>query len=124
MSILGELFLLLSLTLAAEGLSSGLGLPLPGPVLGMVLLLLLLVLKLIKPHQLEKTGGFLLGNLTFLFVPLVVSLRENTDVLETYGIKILILLVVTTLLVMAVTALTARFLLWVDQRSRERKTSS
>lgn len=111
MMILRRLFIIFFITSAAEAFVRITRLPVPGAVLGMVVLLVLMLTGILAPESVEQTGNFLLQNLSFLFVPLIVSARAQFPLLEIYGWKIAVMIIVPTLLVMTVTALTARLVL-------------
>ncbi len=122
MNILKELLLLFALSLLADLAVQITGLPIPGPVAGMLLLLGLLGTGILQPRHLEKVGGFLLANLAFLFLPLVVATRTNLPLLREYGGRLILLIALTTLTVMAVTGLTAQLLLRLTRRREPKKT--
>ena len=97
--------------LAGEAIARGLGLPLPGPVLGMAFLFLLLLLRdrlraagrnVLAGDGLESVGLVLLANLSLLFVPAGVGVVQRLDILSTYGVALLVALVVSTVAAMLV----------------------
>jgi holin-like protein len=93
-----------------EVLARGLQLPLPGPVMG---LLLLLVLLNWAPLQATVAAGAepLLQHLSLLFVPVGVGVVSHLALLSQYGLRIVAVLVLSTLVGLAVTALLLQFLL-------------
>ncbi len=110
MRILLQLSFLLSLWLIGELVSQTWHLPIPGNVLGMVFLFALLSLKIVKPEQLKETSDFLLGNLAFFFVPFGVGLLQVSGILRGNWWQLLLIVFISTILVIAVTGLTAQFL--------------
>lgn len=112
--------MIILLSWTGELLNKGLGIPIPGAIIGMVLLTLLLTLKIIKLPQVEEGADKLLSVLALFFVPLFVKLLEIGPILANYGGKLVILLVTTTILVMVVTAFTAKLLLSVSLRREKR----
>lgn len=99
------LSIILLFQLAGEVISRALGLPLPGPVLGMVGLVLALALS---PRILEivrPTAQGLLAHLSLLFVPAGVGVVAHFGVLSAQGPAIAVALVVSTVLAIAVGAL-------------------
>ncbi len=100
------LTLLLAFQLGGEILSHWLALPFPGPVLGMAGLLL--ALWLVPPLEVlmrPVTQG-LLANLSLLFVPAGVGVVGHLDELKAEGGPLILALVVSTVLTIAVGALT------------------
>ena len=99
----GLAFLLLLQTLG-ELLSRGLSLPFPGPVIGMLLLLLALRWPLVR-EPVAACADFLLSHLSLLFVPVGVGVMTHLSIVSQYGGRMLVVLVLSTLIGLAVTAL-------------------
>lgn len=85
-------------------------LPVPGTILGMVILLILLMIKAIKLKNIENISAILLDNLSMFFVPANVGIMVFYDQIKSSWMKLLIVLIVSTIVVMAVTGLTVQFL--------------
>ena len=104
----GLAFLLLMQS-GGEALSHLLKLPVPGPVVGMVLLLLALRWR---PEQdaVAPAAGFLLQHLSLLFVPVGVGVMTHLALLSTHGLQLVLVIVLSTWIGMAVTALVLRLL--------------
>ena len=86
---------LLVLQSVGEVLVHALDLPFPGPVLGMVLLLPLLRVSAIH-HQVAACADFLLRHLSLLFVPVAVGVMTHLGLLATYGMRILVVITLST----------------------------
>lgn len=95
---------LLAFQCAGEVLSRGLGLPLPGPVLGLMLLLVGLRWALVR-EPVRECAEFLLAHLSLLFVPVGVGVMTHLALLSQYGLRILLVVAVSTWVGLAVTAL-------------------
>ena len=89
---------------AGELLARALALPLPGPVIGMVLLLLALRWPAVQ-KPVSETAGFLLSHLSLLFVPVGVGVMTHLALVSQYGVRMLAVVVLSTLAGLAVTAL-------------------
>ena len=98
---------LLLLQSLGEVISRGLHLPLPGPVVGMLLLLLALRWPSVN-NSVQVVAEFLLQHLSLLFVPVGVGVMTHLDVLGQYGVRIAIVIVLSTWISLAVTALVLR----------------
>lgn len=98
--MLQTLGLLLGCQLAGEITARGFNLAIPGPVLGLVLLIALMAARPALAESLRATTGVLLANLSFLFVPAGVGVIGSIDVLSSYGIGLMAVLVVSTILSM------------------------
>ncbi len=110
MHALRGLALLLLCQSAGEAAARGAHLPLPGPVLGMLLLLALLAWPAVRAPVAAAADG-LLTHLSLLFVPVGVGVITHLAVLSEYGGRLAVVLLVSTLVGLAVTALTLRALL-------------
>ena len=109
MQALRGLAWLLALQSIGELLARALNLPLPGPVLGMLLLLVALRWPLVK-SDVAVCADFLLAHLSLLFVPVGVGVMTHIGLVTQYGLQMLAVVVVSTLLGLAVTALTLKWL--------------
>ena len=87
-----------------ELLARGLALPLPGPVIGMLLLLLALRLPAVR-EPVAACAEFLLSHLSLLFVPVGVGVMTHMSLLGEYGVRMLAVVLLSTLAGLGVTAL-------------------
>jgi putative effector of murein hydrolase LrgA (UPF0299 family) len=118
--MIASLALILLAQLLGEILARGAGMPVPGPVIGMGLMFGFLLLRdsriglpriLPKPltdGTLESTARGLLMNLSLMFVPAGVGVVGRLDLLRAQGLKLAIVLVVSTALSLLVTVLVFR----------------
>ena len=95
---------LLALQSMGELLARGLRLPFPGPVVGMLLLLLALRWSVVR-EPVAACAQFLLSHLSLLFVPVGVGVMTHLALLSQYGLRMLVVIVVSTWIGLAVTAL-------------------
>lgn len=100
------LLAILSCQLAGEATVRALGLPLPGPVLGMVLMVLALRLSPRLMALVTPLARGLLANMSLLFVPAGVGVVGHATILGDKGLPLFLALVVSTVLAIAVGALT------------------
>ena len=114
--MLGALTILLVFQLVGEAMSHGFGLPIPGPVIGFALLFLSLVARKGFPEDLRATATGLLQHLSLLFVPAGVGVMAHLSRLREEWLPISVALVVSTVLTIACTALTMRWLLRVSAK--------
>lgn len=102
---------LLALQSLGELLARGLKLPFPGPVIGMLLLLLALRWPIVR-EPVATCANFMLSHLSLLFVPVGVGVMTHLGLLNQYGARILVVVVVSTWIGLGVTA-------WVMYRAKE-----
>lgn len=110
MTALRGLAFLLLLQAAGEALTHAFALPFPGPVIGMVLLLPALNWPAIR-EPVAAAAELLLAHLSLLFVPVGVGVITHLGLVSKYGVQLLVVIVVSTWVGMAVTALVLRALL-------------
>jgi holin-like protein len=108
--MLRSLTILLSFQLVGEALTQALALPIPGPVIGMTLLLAALVWPRLRTETLRHNAQQLLGQLSLLFVPAGVGVMLHARRIGEEWLPIAAALVVSTLLAIAVGALTMALL--------------
>lgn len=101
---------LLVLQSAGELLARALHLPFPGPVVGLVLLLIALNAEAVRT-PVAACADFLLAHLSLLFVPVGVGVMTHLGLLGEYGGRLLAVIVLSTWIGLAVTALVLRSLL-------------
>jgi holin-like protein len=106
MMMIPALLILLSCQLAGEAAAHVLALPLPGPVLGMLLLVAGMKLSPQLAATVTPVARGILGNLSLLFVPAGVGVVGHLGALGTSGGPILLAVVASTVLAIAVGALT------------------
>jgi holin-like protein len=109
MTSLRGLAWLLVLQSLGEVLARGLALPFPGPVVGMVLLLLALRWRVVR-EPVAVCADFLLAHLSLLFVPVGVGVMTHLSLVSQYGVRMLVVIVVSTLIGLAVTVLSLHLL--------------
>lgn len=93
---------LLSLQAVGELIARALDLPFPGPVVGMLLLLVALRWPMVR-QSVSVCADFLLSHLSLLFVPVGVGVMTHLTLISQYGLRILLVLVLSTVAGLAVT---------------------
>ena len=101
---------LLLLQSIGELLTRALHLPLPGPVVGMLLLLLALRWQSVQ-DSVGAVAEFLLSHLSLLFVPVGVGVMTQRHVITQYGLRIGVVIVLSTWISLAVSAWVLRRLM-------------
>lgn len=109
--MLAGLTILLLFQCAGEVIVHGLGLPFPGPVLGLLLLTVALLIRGRElPAELHAAGHGILRHLSLLFLPAGVGVMLYYRTLTGSLLPLLIVVVVSTVVTIAVTALVVRAL--------------
>jgi len=109
MQALRGLAWLLVLQSLGELIARGLSLPLPGPVIGMMLLLMALRWTRVR-ESVAVCADVLLSHLSLLFVPVGVGVMTHLSLVSHYGVRMLVVVIVSTLLGLGVTVLSLHLL--------------
>lgn len=111
MKLVKEAAIIFGVTMAGELLYTLLPLPVPAGVYGLFLLLFLLLCGAVKLEQVETVGMFLLDIMAMMFIPATVGIIESKDILLKVALPYTVIIVLTTIFVMAVTGKTAEVLI-------------
>lgn len=90
-----------------ELVAKGVGLQLPGPVVGMLLMLLALNFEFVR-GPVEAAANALLAHLSLLFVPVGVGVITHLSLLSQYGLRLAVVVLLSTLLGIGATAVLLR----------------
>ena len=99
---------LLAMQSIGELMARGFSLPFPGPVIGMLLLLIALRAPAVR-EPVAVCANFLLSHLSLLFVPVGVGVMTHLGLVGQYGVRMLVVVVLSTWLGLGVTALILHF---------------
>lgn len=88
-----------------------LGLNIPGPVVGMLLLFFALLASPRLMAKIEESSHHVLKHMSLFFIPAGVGIMVSANSVSQHWIALLLALVVSTLLTLAVTALSMRWLM-------------
>jgi holin-like protein len=109
--VLKELLLILGITYLGNFLSPFSPIPLPGAVIGLVILFLLLLKKIILITDIEETTNSMLSHLSFIFLPAGVGLIDTLGEVSHIWIKLLFLIISTTLITLVTTGVTVQYII-------------
>ncbi|WP_426133614.1 CidA/LrgA family protein [Pseudomonas sp. PWP3-1b2] len=104
--LLMELVVLLAIYLLGCQLAAWLAWPIPGGVVGLGMLLAAFASGLVKPAALELGAGVLMAEMLLFFIPALMSLLDYGGLVRTEGWRIMLVIGLSTLSVMLVTAFT------------------
>ena len=110
MKLVRQVVIVILLMVIGEMLNKTFDILVPGNIIGMILLLVALELKVIKLEMVEEFGQFLLGHLAIFLIPSCVGIIAVTGILEGKLLIFTFIALATTLIVMAVTAITVTLL--------------
>lgn len=103
MKYMKQIAIIFGVTCIGEFLNYFLPLPVPASIYGLILMLVLLVTHVVKIEHVDAVGTFLVEIMPMMFIPAGVGLVTSFEQLRPVLIPVLVITVVTTFLVMAVT---------------------
>lgn len=107
---LRQLCIILLILSLGEILQLRFNIPVPGTILGMIILLFLLMIKVVKLKNIDSISTTLLNNFALFFVPANVGIMVYFEQVKVVWVKLLIVIIISTIVVMAVTGLTVQLL--------------
>ncbi|MCY9033375.1 antiholin-like murein hydrolase modulator LrgA [Bacillus inaquosorum] len=118
---LTQAFIFAVIMLVSNMIATIVPIPIPASVVGLVLLFLLLCLKVIKLEQVETLGSSLTSLIGFLFVPSGISVMNSLGVMQQYGLQIVLVILLATIILLGATGLFSQLILSL---SGKRKTAT
>lgn len=118
MKFIKQLGIILLISFLGELLKVLIKLPIPASIYGLLLMLVALKTKVIKLEQVRESSNFLIEIMPLMFIPAAVGLMESWNTLSNILLPIIIITIVTTIIVMAVTGKTTEILLNIGKRSK------
>ena len=103
MKFLKQFSIILFISFLGEILHMLIPLPVPASVYGLVLMLGALITGVLKLGQVRETATFLIEIMPVMFIPAGVGLMESWSSLQPVWLPVILITIVTTILVMAVT---------------------
>lgn len=119
MKYIKQFALIVLMTFLGECMNCLIPLPVPASIYGMVLLFLCLQTGLIKLGQIEETADLLLNVMPIFFISPTVSLMSSIGVIKDSLAAILVICVVSTAVVMAVTGLVSQAVIRHERKEEE-----
>jgi len=116
MKMMLQIGFLFGVCLLGEAISIFLPIPFPGTILSMIILFLLLLFRVIKVEHIQQKADFLLKNMAFFFIPAGVGIISGIDLIRSSILPLIIVVVVTTVLTFAATALTVQGVITLQDR--------
>ena len=110
MKFLRQFMIILLLSFLGEVLKMLIPLPIPASVYGLVLMLVCLMTGVLKTSQVKDAAFFLIEIMPVMFIPAAAGLIDSWGVLRPLIVPIMIITVVITVFVMAVTGRVAQMI--------------
>ena len=121
MKYVKQFAMILLVSFAGELLNYLLPLPVPASIYGLVLMLVCLLTDIIKLDAVRDTACFLIEIMPLMFIPAAVGLMASWSVIKENLLAYLVIAVVTTVAVMAVSGLVTQGVLKRNVKGEGRK---
>lgn len=119
MKYVRQFWIILLLSAIGEGLHVLIPLPVPASVYGLVLMLIALVTRVIQVEQVKEAAEFLIEIMPVMFIPAGVGLLNAWGVLKSICVPVVSIVVITTVVVMAVTGKVTQAVIRRDKRGKK-----
>ena len=119
MKLIREVLWIIFFTFVGEILNASLPLPVPAGVYGLILMLIFLMRGIIRLDEVEQAGNFLLETMSIMFLPAAVGIMTVSKLLLPVLFPYMVIILFSTFLVMAVTGLSAEFILRKTESEEE-----
>ena len=116
MKYLRQFAIILFVSLLGELLRILIPLPLPASVYGLVLMLVALTTGMLKVHQVKAAADFLIEIMPVMFIPAGVGLLDSWPALRSVWIPVVLITLLTTIIVMAVTGQVAQKIIRKEEK--------
>ena len=111
MKYLKQFCIIISISFVGEILNKIVPLPIPASIYGIVILFTLLCTKVIKVSDVREVSKFLIEIMPIMFVPPAAGLLETWGIVQTGLWQYLLLTVISTVVVMAVSGLVTQLVI-------------
>lgn len=122
MKFLRQFCIILFVSFLGEILYAILPLPVPASVYGLILMFLALCLGIIKPEHISGAADFLIEIMPVMFIPAAVGLLDSWASLRPVWLPFILITVLTTIIVMAVTGQVTQRM--IQRENRKNKNGS
>lgn len=119
MKYIRQFGIILMVSFLAEGLRALLPLPIPASIYGLALMFLALKTHMIPLHAVQQTGNFLIEIMPLMFIPAAVGLLETWGSLKESWLPVLGIVLLSTVVVMAVSGKTTEAVLRLQERRQK-----
>lgn len=116
MKYLRQFAIILFVSLLGELLRILIPLPIPASVYGLVLMLVALTTGMLKVHQVKVAADFLIEIMPVMFIPAGVGLLDSWPALRSVWIPVVLITLLTTIIVMAVTGQVAQKIIRKEEK--------
>ena len=110
MKYMKQLGIIFAVTCIGEILKYVIPLPIPASIYGLVLMLVLLMSRIVMLEQVQDVADFLIEIMPMMFIPAAVGLLVSWKQLKSMLVPVVVITIVSTIIVMALTGKVSDFL--------------
>lgn len=121
MEYIKQFFIIIAISFLGEILNHFIPLPVPASIYGLVIMLILLMTGILKLKNVKKVSDFLIKIMPIMFIAPCVGLMISINEIKTFLIPFIITVFVSTFLTMAISGVTAEFIIRKKERKGEAK---
>lgn len=118
MRFIKQFSIILVISLIGEILHSSIPLPIPASIYGLLLMLAGLCTKIIPLDSVKETSFFLIDIMPLMFIPAAVGLLDSWGLLRPILIPFLVITIVSTIVVMAMTGKVTQYFINSGKKGR------
>lgn len=117
MLYLRQFCIILFVSFLGELLHIMIPLPIPANVYGLILMFLALCTGILKLNQVKETAAFLIEIMPVMFIPAAAGLLDSWSFLRPVWLPVIVITLITTVVVMAVTGRVTQKMIQKDKRN-------
>ncbi len=118
MKYLKQFFIIIAISFAGEILNYLIPLPIPASIYGIVILFTLLCTGIVKVKDVKEVSQFLITIMPVMFVPPAAGLLDAWGIVQSGLVQYLILTLISTIVVMAVSGIITQLFIRHDKKKR------
>ena len=119
MRLLYQFLIIVVISFIGEMLNHIIPLPIPASIYGIVILFAALKMEWVKPHHIAEVCRFLILIMPVLFIPSAVGLLKSWDLISANLLQYVVILMVSTVVVMATSAIATQWVIKHNKRNRQ-----
>lgn len=116
MKFLRQFGVILAVTFIGEALRFFIPLPIPASIYGIIIMLMVLKTGIIKLEYVKEAAAFLIEIMPLMFIPAAVGIMASWEALQDIYIPIIIITILSTVIVMAVTGRITQLMIRLEKR--------
>ena len=122
MEYVRQFFIIAAISFLGEIMNRFIPLPVPASIYGLIIMLICLMTGIVPLAKVKKTSNFLIQIMPLMFIAPAVGLMDSMNEIKDFFIPFLITVLLSTVLTMGVTGLTAELILKHSKKKGQEKS--